>query len=409
MKRHIPFALLLLAAPVWAAPEAPGLLPTPVARPLLEGDPSVAAARASLEAARIEAGILERSPYEWTARLSGQRRSLDTGPRYNEWNATIERPWRLPGKAAADENLAKATLEESEARLGDALHEAARELASLWLDWLGAESARELAQAMQTASQANLDAVDKRLRAGDASRLDVSLAQGELAEQRRAANEADTLAAVAWARLQARFPGFARMPTRLPSPVPLAERIDYWRDRILQQSDEIKLAEAQWQKARAQAERVRAERIPDPTLGLYTGSEIGGRERIVGVTVSIPLPGGLRTRRADKAVHSVEAARQEVEQRKRQLEAEIAAAVATAEGSFRGVQIAEAGSTAMQESAQLMQRAYSLGEADLQALLTARRQAAMAATSALASRVAALKAYYSLLIDAHLVWDLDHD
>lgn len=33
----------------------------------------------------------------------------------------------------------------------------------------------------------------------------------------------------------------------------------------------------------------------------------------------------------------------------------------------------------------------------------------MAATSALASRVAALKAYYFLLIDAHLVWDLDHD
>lgn len=133
--------------------------------------------------------------------------------------------------------------------------------------------------------------------------------------------------------------------------------------RIFQQSDEIKLAEAQWQKARAQAERVRAERIPDPTLGLYTASEIGGRDRIVGVTVSIPLPGGLRTRRADKAVHSVKAARQEVEQRKRQLEAEIAAAAATAEGSFLGVHIAEAGSTAMQESAQLTPRAYSLGEA----------------------------------------------
>ena len=83
--------------------------------------------------------------------------------------------------------------------------------------------------------------------------------------------------------------------------------------------------------------------------------------------------------------------------------------MATAEGSFRGVQIAEAGSTAMQESAQLMQRAYSLGEADLQALLTARRQAALAANNALASRAAALKAYSLLLIDAHLVWDLDHD
>ena len=129
----------------------------------------------------------------------------------------------------------------------------------------------------------------------------------------------------------------------------------------------------------------------------------------MGVTVSIPFPGGQRSRRADKAVHSVEAARQEVEQKKRRLEAEVAAAVATAEGTSRGVVIAEAGSGAMQESAQLMQRAYSLGEADLQALLAARRQAALVANNALASRAAALKAYYLLLIDAHLLWDLTHD
>jgi len=235
----------------------------------------------------------------------------------------------------------------------------------------------------------------------------VSLAQGELAEQRRAANEAETLAIVAWARLQARFPEIARTTPRLATPLPLAERIDYWRVRILEQSDDVRLAQAQLRKARAAAERVRAERIPDPTFGLYTASEVGGQERIVGVTVSIPLPSGLRSRRADKAVHSVEAARQEVEQRKRRLEAEVAAAVATAEGTFRGVQIAEAGSRAMQDSAQLMQRAYSLGEAELQSLLTARRQAAVAAQSALAARVAALRAYYLLLIDARLVWDLE--
>lgn len=61
----------------------------------------------------------------------------------------------------------------------------------------------------------------------------------------------------------------------------------------------------------------------------------------------------------------------------------------------------------MQESTQLMQRAYWLGEADLQALLTARRQAAMAAHSALAARAAALRASYLLLIDARIVWDLE--
>ena len=189
----------------------------------------------------------------------------------------------------------------------------------------------------------------------------------------------------------------------------LAENADFWRRRILETSDTVKLAEAQWQRARALAQRARAERTPDPTVGLYTASEIGGRERIVGITVSVPLPGGQRSRRADKAIHSVEAARQEVERKKRELDAEVAAAVANAEGTFRGVEIAEAGAAAMRTSAGLMQRAYSLGEADLQALLTVRRQATAAENHALAARIAALKAHFLLLIDAHLVWNLDHD
>lgn len=409
MKVHLICLTLLLSTAVHAAPEVPGLLPTSVARPLLEHDPSVSAARALLEAARLEAGILERSPYEWTVRLSSQRRSLETGPRYNEWNATIEKPWRLPAKAAADGNLGQANVAEAEARLGEALHEAARELASLWIDRIGAESARELAESIRGAAQENLAAVEKRVRAGDASRLDLNFAEGELAEQRRAANEVSTQASVARARLQARFPAIPTTPLPLASPMPLVENAGFWRRRILEQSDTVKLAEAQWQKARALAERARAERTPDPTVGLYTASEIGGQERIVGVTVSIPLPGGQRSRRADKAIHSVEAARQEVERKKRELDADIAAAVVSAEGTFRGVEIAEAGAAAMRKSAGLMQRAYSLGEADLQALLTVRRQATAAENHALAARVAALKAHYLLLIDARLVWNLDRD
>ena len=42
----------------------PGLLPTEIARPLLEQDPGVAAARAGLEVAQQEAGILDKSPFE---------------------------------------------------------------------------------------------------------------------------------------------------------------------------------------------------------------------------------------------------------------------------------------------------------------------------------------------------------
>ena len=83
--------------------------------------------------------------------------------------------------------------------------------------------------------------------------------------------------------------------------------------------------------------------------------------------------------------------------------------VATAQGTYESLQIAEAGAAALQDNAKLMQRAYSLGEANLQAVLTAQLQATAAAQNSLAARTAALRDYYLLLIDAHLVCDLDHD
>lgn len=395
--------------------DPPGLLPTEIARPLLEQDPGVAAARAGLEVALQEAGILDQSPHEWATRVTGQRRVQDYGPgnsatgNRREWQAGIERTIRLPGKAAADRSIGKATVEESQARHGEALHEAARELMALWVDWLAAERARELAELNLQSAQASLAAVEKRARAGDASKLDVSIAHAELAEQRRMENDAKTQASAAWLRLSTRFPGLKRQVLALPTPLPIGEGAAFWRERILAESDALKVVQAQMRKAQAHAERARADKTPDPTLGVYTASEIDGRERISGVMISVPIPGGVRGSRSAKAIAAVEVSRQEVELKQRQLEAEIASAVATARGAYDSLHIANEGAAAMQENARLMQRAYALGEAELQALLLARRQATVAMNNALQAQVAALRAYYRLLVDAHLIWDLEHD
>ena len=387
----------------------PGLLPTEIARSLLEQDPSVAAARAGLEVALQEAGILDKSPYEWTTRAAGQQRRLETGPRYNEWHVGVERTIRLPGKAAVDRSIGKATVEESRARYGEALHDTARELLALWVDWIAAERARELAERSLQSTQDSLAAVEKRLRAGDASRLDLNIARAELSEQRRLQNDAKTQAAVAWARLSTRFPGVSRQIVALPAPLPAMEGAEFWRNRILAESELLKAAQAQLRKAEGLSERARADRTPDPTLGVYTASEIGGQERFSGITLSIPIPGSVRDSRSAKAIAAAEVSRQGVELTKRRLETEIAGAVATAQGTYDSLQIANEGAAAMQENANLMQRAYALGEADLQALLLARRQATSAVNNALQAQVAALKAYYGLLLDAHLIWDLEHE
>lgn len=386
----------------------PGLLPTEIARPLLEQDPGVAVARAGLDVALQEAGILGKSPYEWIPRFTGQQRRVESGPAYNEWNVGIERALRLPGKTAADRNLGNAVIEAAEARYGEALHEAARELITLWVDWLAAEHARELAETNLQSVQESLTAVEKRGRAGDASKLDARIAGAELIEQRRLHNDAKTQASAAWSRLSTRFPGVNRQVIVLPAPLSVGEDV-FWRERILAQSDELKIMQTQMRKAQADAERVHANKTPDPTLGLYTASEIGGRERISGITISIPIPGGIRNLRSAKAIAEVEVSRQEVELRKRQIETEIASAIVTAQGTYDSLQIANEGAVAMQENAGLVQRAYALGEAELQALLLARRQAIAAMNNALQAQGTALKVYYGLLVDAHLIWELEHD
>jgi cobalt-zinc-cadmium efflux system outer membrane protein len=411
LRMFIMGAALVSALAQAASPEAPGLLPTAMVRALLEQDPSVAATRAGLEAARQDAAMLEASPYEWMAKLSSQRRKVQNDAHYQEWSAGIERSLRLPGKASADRQLGSAVLAEAEAHYGEAIHETARELLNLWLAWLAAEQASDLASSNRLSIQENLAIVEKRLRAGDVAKLDLNLAQAELAEQKRTENDAKIQSQIAWAHLQARFPQFDQQFNRLPVPLQLKEEPAFWRERILRESDELKIAEAQFEKAKAHAQRLHAEKIPDPTVGLYTSSEVGGRERITGISVSIPfaLPGGQRNRRADKSSQVAEMSRYEVELKRRQLHAEINGSIINAQGHYESLQLADAGAINAQSNAKLMQRAYALGELDLQALLAARRQATSAMQNALSARVAAASSYYRLLIDAHLVWDLGHE
>ena len=81
--------------------------------------------------------------------------------------------------------------------------------------------------------------------------------------------------------------------------------------------------------------------------------------------------------------------------------------MANTNGTFNTWKAAEGGALEMDSNVRLTQRAYSLGEADLQLLLTARRQAAGAAVTALTAKTSAASAYYTLLVNAHLVWNME--
>lgn len=410
-KRVACLALVLCGASVQAFDpiEPPGLIPTDIARPLLEQDPAVAAARAGLDLAAREAGLLEGSPYEWTARATSQERAISAGPHYGEWSVGLERGLRLPAKAAADRNLGAATVEAAQAAYGEALHEAARHLLTLWLDWLASEHGSALGADHLNAVQDSLALVEKRVRAGDAAPLDAGLARAELAGQKRLYNDALTQASSAWARLSTRFPGIHRQVVALPEVVPIPDDVASLRARVLAQSDELKLVEAALKHSRFQAARADAERLPDPTVGVHAGWESAGRERVAGISLSIPIPGAARGQNHERALAALAVSLQDLELKTRELDAEFAAGVAAARGAGESVTLARAGARAARDNAALMARAYALGEADLQALLQTRREQTSAIEALLAAQVTALKAYFALMLDAHLMWDLEHE
>ncbi|WP_457849446.1 hypothetical protein, partial [Staphylococcus aureus] len=79
-----------------------------------------------------------------------------------EWNVSLERTIRLPAKATADRKLGQATLDESKALYGEAMHEAAKDLLELWLDWVQTDAIYVLSKDMLQFSTDNLAVVQKR-------------------------------------------------------------------------------------------------------------------------------------------------------------------------------------------------------------------------------------------------------
>ncbi len=403
----LPFASITALAE--QRPTPPDLPPTELARQSIDQDPGVVEARRALSAAGHGAAALRAGSHEWTTKVAAQRRRYDNGGNSNEWTAALERTIRIGGKAELDAQLGDSEMLIGKARIGEARHEAARALADLWLDTLATTRQRELWAEQLSFAETSHQAVEKRRKAGDASLLDVNVARADLIEVQRQLSAATSAEAKAKAKLAVRFPTLKYEPKPLAEPTALDMSLPQWRERILAESDPIKIAEGLLKKAELSAARANADRIPDPTVGVYTASEAFRNERIIGLSVSIPLSGSYRSERMQQALQEAEAARAKVERQKRDEEAEIVEAYADATGGLERWRLASQGLSTTRDSARLTQRAYTLGEADLQTLLLARRQALDASSAAEQARVETLRWHYRLLVDAHLIWALEDD
>jgi cobalt-zinc-cadmium efflux system outer membrane protein len=359
--------------------------------------------RASVEA---EAGLIRASPYEWTAGYTYQKRryreATETGDS-NEWNFELERSIRLPGKYAADHRIASATMESATAQYKLARREAAENLITRYLEWLETRGVLALLQQQQQAAETNANAVAKRVKSGDAAAMDERLAVADLADARRKLSSAETEANRAWSQLSARYP-LINTDIALPDPLPIPQDNYWWQERILAASDELAIAQAEQTSAKAGAERTSQDRLPDPTIGVFTGREAYGNEQLVGVSITMPLPGQKRSLAHRRQLAQANLAQDNLDLTQRELLGHARNAYSDALGSYHRWQLANTSAITMQENARLLTKAYSLGEQDLQTLLIGRQQAAAAGEEELHARTEALRSYFQLLLDAKLLW-----
>lgn len=404
--RSLTFALALATV----LPVRAGYLPDPhAAEAALWASPAVVQARGELAAQQWRSDGLKRGHAEWAVGLDMASRRIDSAAeRYAEWGASVSRPLRLPGRAAADRSLADARVAYSGASLGEALHESGRQLLAFWFDWLNASSQIGLWQEQSGIAERQLAAVNSRIKVGEAARAERVGAEAALAQARLQLQQAASRERQARARLQAAYPGLDPVAAdALPAPSEPAGPAEAYVDAVLAHSHELFRARQQAEVLRAEAQQLAKRDGIDPSLGVFYRNEKGGDEHVLGLNVGLTLPGGAR--RSDRlAAEALAATAQDaatgLEQR---LRMEARAAFEAARSLAASWRQAEQVARSLAEAARLAERAYALGEGSIDQVLLNRRMAAEGALSAQQAQVDALAAHARLQLDAHRLWALD--
>ncbi|HEU0187829.1 MAG TPA: TolC family protein [Gallionellaceae bacterium] len=413
MKRLlILLASLSPALPMAAEGEFADLPPPPQVEAALRQHINVQTATTDILLEQSNQRKLESGSYEFNLRAGGAQRNISsTGQVLREWDVALERPLRLFNKGSLDSDIGAEGVSRAEFALGDARHEASRLLLHLWFNWQ-----REQTQVGQWQQQVDIldqqaQMTEKRLRAGDAPRMELNLAQAALAQARVSLQQASMRAQLAASELQRPFPELP-LPTQsvLATPQPIEHELSYWQEKIMADNHELRMMQSDSRIQQLLAERSSADRVPDPTIGLRYSNEKEGEEKVSGVYVSIPLSFGLRGTQAQIARRHAEIAHQREAATQRRVEGDVYASYTQATNSYLIWQQAEQAAGSVRQNADLVARAYALGESSLTDTLNARRLALESSLAASMAQLDANESRYRLLLDAHQLWPLDvHD
>lgn len=186
----------------------------------------------------------------------------------------------------------------------------------------------------------------------------------------------------------------------IPTPRLVDGDLSFWQERLLSQQPALQQADASLKAASAAADKAKRERIPDPSIAVYSGRESFGEESVVGLRLSMPIPGSQRTQAMRQGYAEEAAARADKELLLRNLRAQAENHYRQTHSDYQRWQLATQMANNLGENARLLHKAYRLGEQDLQGLLLGQQQHTRAALAEVESRVQALRSYYQLQIAA---------
>lgn len=349
--------------------------------------------------------------YEFNLRSgSAHRRIASTGQTLKEWDVAIERPLRLPNKMLLDQEIGAEGEQRAEFALGDARHEAGRVLLRLWFTWQREQAQVSQWQHQEDALQQLAAMTEKRVKAGDAAKMEHNQALSAAAQAGMSRRQALIRAQLAANELLRQFPGIV-LPDSVPRATPQAITHDlaHWKDQVFQHNHELGMVNSDQHLQQLLAQRSSADRLPDPTVGVRHSSEMGGNEKVTGVYISVPISFGQRGALAEGMQHQAEIAANRAAFVQRRLEGDVYAAYTQAVSSYATWQQAAAAGNSIRQNAELVARAYQLGESSLSETLTARRIALESTLTETTAQLDANEARYRLLLDAHQLWPLDDD
>ena len=327
-------------------------------RSILQASPELAAAKADLDASRAREQAAAQPLYNPTLSFEVENADVD------RHTAGIGLTLDLSGKRRA-----RAGRGSADAQVAQASYELLRR--DLSVRWLKAWSTATLATRQSDLGQRRVALMQRfdtlaaqRLKVGDISSPErdlagLALGEAQLQQATLIGNEAASRAA-----LQA----FAADQTLALPPLPtdLSPRPESMPPAPTDQRPELREARARQASAEAGEQVARRARIPDPTLSLVGGEVRSGsrRDRVIGVSVEIPLP-VLNSGRAEVAAARSEAVAAAAAVRSRQFAMDAAlqeasaryTALRTAAKAFRAGRAA-----AFDDRTDLLDRLWRAGE-----------------------------------------------